>query len=208
MIAAIIQARTGSSRLPGKILKEVCGKSLLQHMIERVSNSNTLDKIIIATTTKKEDDIIVKFCKEKNLLCYRGSENDVLSRYKFAAEKFNVDTIVRLTSDTPLMHFSIIDEVVRTYINNDYDYVSNGVPLPRTYPDGINVEVFSREILDEMHANAKKPSEREHVTLFVTFQPEKYKIFRVDYKVDASKYRFNLDYDLDYKLYLITKILH
>ena len=90
--------------------------------------------------------------------------------------------------------------MIEFYLNGDYDYVSNCVPLPRTYPDGTNVEVFSKKILDEMYDNAKKPSEREHVTLFVVFQPEKYKIFRVDYEKDVSKYRFNLDYKLDYEL--------
>ena len=117
-----------------------------------------------------------------------------------AADKTHADVIIRLTSDTPLLHSTIIDKVVQTYINNNYDYVSNCFPLPRTYPDGVNVEVFSKKILDEMHNNAKKPSEREHVTLFLVFKPEKYKIFRVDYDRDISKYRFNLDYESDYKL--------
>ena len=200
MIVAIIQARMGSSRLPGKIMLTASKKPLLEHLIDRIRDSKTIDKIVIATSTNKEDDTIEEFCKEKNIFYYRGSENDVLSRYKMTAEEFSADTIVRITSDTPLLHFSIVDKVVQVYIDNNYDYVSNSTPLPRTYPDGMNVEVFSKKILDEMYNNAKKPSEREHVTLFVVLQSKKYKIFRVDYKKDISKYRFNLDYELDYKL--------
>ena len=200
MIVAIIQARMGSSRLPRKIMLDACGKTFLEHMIDRVSQSKTLDKIIIATSLNKDDDIIECLCKKKNISCFRGSENNVLSRYKMAADKTPADIIVRLTSDAPILHHKIIDKVVQTYIDNDYDYVSNCFPLPRTYPDGVNVEVFSKKILDHMHKNAKKPSEREHVTLFMIFKPEKYKIFRVDYDRDISKYRFNLDYKLDYKL--------
>ena len=200
MIVAIIQARMGSSRLPRKIMLDACGKTFLEHMIDRVSQSKTLDKIIIATSLNKDDDIIEDFCKKKNITYFRGPEDDVLSRYKMAADETQADVIVRLTSDTPVLHHTIIDRVVQTYTNNNYDYVSNCVPLPRTYPDGMNVEVFSKKLLNEIHDNAKKPSEREHVTLFVVFKPEKYKIFRVDYEKDVSKYRFNLDYELDHKL--------
>ena len=200
MIVAIIQARMGSSRLPGKIMLKTCGKTFLEHVIDRTAQSKTLDKTVIVTSLNKDDDIIEDFCKKKNISCFRGSENDVLSRYKMAADKTQADIIIRLTSDTPLLHSAIIDKVVQAYVNNNYDFVSNCFPLPRTYPDGMNVEVFSKKILDEMYNNAKKPSEREHVTLFVLFQPEKYKIFRVDYERDVSKYRFNLDYELDYEL--------
>ena len=200
MIVAIIQARMCSSRLPEKIMLKSCGKTFLEHMIDRVVQSKTLDKVVIATSLNKDDDVIEDLCKKKNVFCFRGSENDVLSRYKMAADKTHADVIIRLTSDTPILHSTIIDKVVQTYINNNYDYVSNCFPLPRTYPDGVNVEVFSKKILDEMYNNAKKPSEREHVTLFLVFKPEKYKIFRVDYDRDISKYRFNLDYKLDYEL--------
>ena len=200
MIVAIIQARMGSSRLPGKIMLKTCGKTFLEHVIDRVIQSKTLDKVVVATSLNKNDDVIEDLCRKKNILYFRGSENDVLSRYKMAADKTHADVIIRLTSDTPLLHSTVIDKVVQTYINNDYDYVSNCFPLPRTYPDGVNVEVFSKKILDEMYNNAKKPSEREHVTLFMVFKPEIYKIYRVDYDRDISKYRFNLDYESDYKL--------
>ena len=200
MIVAIIQARMSSSRLSGKIMLQACKKPLLQHMIERIQFTETVDKIVIATSTNKNDDVIEDFCKENKILCFRGSENDVLSRYKMVADMVHADIIVRLTSDTPLLNHIILDKVVKVYTKNKYDYVSNCFPLPRTYPDGMNVEVFSKKILDEMYYNAKKPSEREHVSLYVVTQPEKYKIYRVGYLKDISHYRFNLDYELDYKL--------
>tara|TARA_B110001454_G_scaffold219106_1_gene249954 strand:- start:4134 stop:4928 length:795 start_codon:yes stop_codon:yes gene_type:complete len=200
MIVAVIQARMSSTRLPGKIMLPVCGKPLLEHFIDRIKYSKTINKIIIATSIKKEDNVIVDFCNKKNIMCIRGSENDLLSRYKMAADETQADIIVRLTSDTPLLEYNVIDEVVNTYIQNEYDFVSNCYPLPRTYPDGTNVEVFSIGILNEMYLHAKKPSEREHVTFYVLMQPEKFKIFRVDNTRDISNYRFNLDYELDYEL--------
>ena len=145
MIVAIIQARMGSSRLSGKIMLEACNKPLLKHMIERIQFTETVDEIVVATSTNKHDDIIEDFCKENKILCFRGSENDVLSRYKMAADMVHADIIVRLTSDTPLLNHTILDKVVTAYIKNNYDYVSNCYPFPRTYPDGMNVEVFSKK---------------------------------------------------------------
>ncbi|NDF25244.1 MAG: acylneuraminate cytidylyltransferase [Thaumarchaeota archaeon] len=198
MIAGIIQARLGSSRLPGKIMLQACGKSMLELMIERVQRSKKLDKIIIATSTNAQDDEIVEFCAKAKIDYYRGSEHDLLSRYKEAADKFDVDLIVRLTSDTPIIDAKTIDDTVEAYVKNNYDFVSNCYPMPRTYPDGTNVEVFSHQLLNEVDREAKKPSEREHVTFFMWMHPERYKIFRVDYKKDISKYRLNLDYNEDY----------
>jgi len=200
MIVAIIQARMGSSRLSGKIMLQACKKPLLKHMIDRIQLTDTVEKIVVATSTNKNDDILADFCRENKISCFRGSENDVLSRYKMVADMTHADIIVRLTSDTPLLDHIILDKVVKAYIKNKYDYVSNCFPLPRTYPDGMNVEVFSKKILDEMYYNAKKPSEREHVSLYVVMQHAKYKIHRVDYLKNISHYRFNLDYELDYEL--------
>ena len=199
MIVAIIQARMNSTRLPGKVMLNVCGKPLLEHLVDRISDSRTIDKIVIATSMNKEDNVIVDFCKRKNFLCFRGSEYDLLSRYKTVADETKADIIVRLTSDTPLLEYRMIDRVVDTYTQNKFDFVSNCYPLPRTYPDGVNVEVFSKDILDQMFTEAKKPSEREHVTFYVLMQPKKFKIFRVDNKKDLSNYRFNLDYQQDYE---------
>ena len=198
MIIGIIQARTDSSRLPGKVMLEVSGKSMLEHMIERISSSRKLDKIIIATTTNKNDDVIVDLAKKLTLDYFRGSEDDVLDRYYNTCKKYNGNVVVRLCSDSPLLDGNIIDNVIATYETGHYDYVNNLAPLPRTYPDGLSVEVFSSQLLTKAHFDAKKPSEREHVTFYMWMQPEKFKIHRVDLEKDLSKYRFNLDYDADY----------
>lgn len=200
MNIGIIQARMGSSRLPGKILLESCGESLFSHMLQRIQKSKNLDKIVVATTTNPQDDVIEKFCKTKKIDFFRGSEHDVLLRYYKTAKKFSADVVVRLTSDTPLLDAQTIDTILDVYENNEFNYVSNQFPFPRTYPDGYNVEVFSFELLQKINEYAKKPSDREHVTTFITMQPKIFKIFRVDYKKDLSKYRFNLDYQNDYQL--------
>ena len=200
MIAAIIQARMGSSRLPRKIMLQILGKSVLEHMINRVKKAKKIEEIIIATSTNEEDDIIEEFCINQKIKYFRGSENDVLSRYFEAAKKFSIDVIVRLTSDTPLLDPEIIDKVISKYQDEEYDFVSNFFPLPRTYPDGYNVEVFSKNVLQITHNEAKKPSDREHVTTFITMQPDRFKKYRVDAEKDFSKYRLNLDYIEDFEL--------
>lgn len=200
MIGAIIQARMRSSRLPGKVMLKVKNKSLLEHMISRVIHSKTIDKIIIATSNESSDNAIEKFCQENRVDCYRGSEDDVLARYYEAAKQFSLDIIVRLTGDTPLIDPLVIDKVVRYYQNNSFDYVSNVFPLPRTYPDGYNVEVFSFDILQKTHLEAKRPSDREHVTNFICMQPDLFSIGKVNHENDVSKFRLNLDYREDYLL--------
>jgi spore coat polysaccharide biosynthesis protein SpsF len=200
LIGAIIQARMGSTRLPGKIMLPVLDKPILEHLVDRVKKSSNIDEIIIATSINKNDDIIEIFCKSQKIKCFRGSEKDVLLRYFEAAKKFSIDIIVRLTSDTPLLDPKIIDKVILKYNENKYDYVSNFFPLPRTYPDGYNVEIFSMELLEQTNIEAKKPSDREHVTTFITMQPKKFKKYRVDSEKDLSKYRLNLDYKEDFEL--------
>lgn len=198
MIVGIIQARMASTRLPGKVMLKVLDKTMLEHMIERISQSKKLDRIIVATTENKLDDVIENVCKKMKVQCYRGSEEDVLLRYKNAAEITKASIIVRLCADCPLLDGITIDKVIDQYLKENYDYVSNLFPLPRTYPDGMSVEVFSAKILDEANKNAKKPSEREHVTFYMWMQPDKFKIERVDCSKNLSKYRFNLDYEEDY----------
>ena len=199
MKIAIIQARTGSNRLPGKILLEIEGKTMLEHMIERVSKSKKLDKIVIATTNKKNDDAIVSLAKKLNVDYFRGSEEDVLERYYGACYQYKADIIVRLTSDSPLLDGKIVDDVIGEYTSNSYDFVSTLAPSPRTFPNGLSVEVFSSQLLSNAQINAKKLDEREHVTLYILRRPDKFKIHRFDFKNNSSKYRFNLDYPEDYE---------
>lgn len=205
MIAAIIQARMASSRLPGKIMLQACGKTMLEHMVSRVKQSKKLDEIIVATTINKLDDVIENWCIKNNIKCFRGPENDVLKRFKLAKDFFSVDIIVRLCSDCPLIDPKIIDDVIEVFELNNFDFVSNSFPTEgRKYPDGMGVEVFSSKLLEESDIFAKKPSEKEHVTFFMWMQPQKYKIFRLDYKKDISNFRLNLDYIQDY--YLIRSV--
>jgi|TARA_Y100000310_G_scaffold93927_1_gene91508 spore coat polysaccharide biosynthesis protein SpsF len=201
MIAGIIAARMSSSRLPGKVLLKICGKTALELMIERVKRSKTIDKIIIATSTNKQDDFIEKICKEIEIECIRGPEEDLLSRYKIVSDKIKPCIIVKMGADSILIDPLVIDHVVNTFLNGDYDYVSN-YGIPKTYPEGCTVDVYTSDTLNEVFQEAKKPSEREHISPFMWNKPEKYRFFRVDYKKDLSNYRLSLDY---YEDFLVIK---
>lgn len=165
MLAAIIQARMGSSRFPGKTLADLNGKPMLERLIERVRSSAQVEEVIIATTTEERDDAIERFAKERGIKLVRGSETDVLSRFHLAATRYGVKTVVRVTPDCPLLDPRVMDQVIDGYRSGPYDYFSN--TLGRCYPDGLDVEVFSIEALEKAHKEAKLPSEREHVTLYM-----------------------------------------
>jgi spore coat polysaccharide biosynthesis protein SpsF len=206
LIGCIIQARTNSKRLPKKILKILDDKkNVLEYVINQVKNSTKIDKIVIATTEKIDDDIIMNISKSNNCDYFRGSEKDVLDRYFNCAKKFNFDVIVRITSDCPLIDPEIIDKVLEKFLMEDYDYVTN--TFPRTYPKGLDVEVFSYSILERMCKDAKLPSEREHVTQFILNHDE-FRIGNVEYENDLSQLRWTLDQkeDLDFLLNVIKGI--
>ncbi|MBI4779667.1 glycosyltransferase family protein [Candidatus Falkowbacteria bacterium] len=204
MITAIIQARTGSSRLPEKVLKEVCGKTLLEHQILRVKRAKLLDRIIVATTDKPADDPIAEIAKKTGVDIFRGSEADVLDRYYKAAKKYNASEIVRLTGDCPLIDPVIIDLVIDYYLKNKnlYDYASN--VRPPTFPDGLDVEVFSMATLEKAWQEAKLPSEREHVTAYIGKNPEIFRLGIVENAKDLSYLRMTIDEPADWEL--ISKI--
>jgi spore coat polysaccharide biosynthesis protein SpsF len=207
MIAAIIQARMGSTRLPGKVLKNMNGSSLLEFQIERVKKSKNIKNIIVATSTNKNDDEIEKFCLQKEINFYRGSEDDVLSRYYDCAKIYNIQTIVRLTADCPLIDPVIIDKVIDLFIENDVDYSSNTVP-PETsfWPDGSDVEVFSFEAIEKAYKKANKQEDKEHVTfLFWKDKSNGFKINQLSNIEDWSDYRYTVDYDDDFKA---IKMIH
>lgn len=195
-VVAIIQARMGSTRLPGKVMKDLCGKTVLAHDIERVRQSKYIDEIVIATTKFKEDDIILREALENGAKVYRGSEDDVLRRYYEAAKENKADVIVRITSDCPLIDPFIVDEV----LNSNYDLVTNAGVYPenRTYPRGLDVEVFSFDILKKSFQEAKEMYQREHVTPFI-YENSK-NIYYYKNNIDYSKYRWTLDTEEDYKL--------
>lgn len=165
MVVAIIQARMGANRLPGKPLMLIKGKPMLWHLIERLHRSKLVDKIIIATTVNPKDKAIVDFADRYSIPVMRGKEEDVLDRFYEAAKKVKADTIVRVTADCPLLDPEIVDEVIAEYLKGGYDYVTN--TLLYTYPDGLDVEVFSFNALKRAHREAKSKAEREHVTPYI-----------------------------------------
>lgn len=168
--AAIIQARMGSTRLPGKILKDLMGKTVLQHVIERVQQAKNIDEIIIATTTLAQDDVVADEALKCGANYFRGSENDVLARYYGAAKENNVDIVVRITSDCPLIDPFVTDEIIRYFKqDNMYDIVTNaGSDLSkRTFPRGLDTEVFSFQSLERAYQQADKDYQHEHVTPYI-----------------------------------------
>jgi len=164
-VVVITQARTGSTRFPNKILKEIGGKSLLQIHIERVKKAELIDNIYVATTVNKADDIIEEIAKTLQVRFYRGSEDDVLDRFYQTVKNDKPKFIVRLTSDCPLIDPRLIDEVVSECITLDVDYYSN--VLIENYPDGQDIEVFKFDALEKAWRKAVLKSEREHVTPFI-----------------------------------------
>lgn len=203
---AIVQARYGSTRLRGKIFKNIAGKPMLWHVINRLSHSKLLDKIVVATTIDKDDDRTEKFCVENNIGCYRGSVNNVLSRYYETAKKFNVDIIIRITSDCPLIDPVILDDMLNKFIFSEYeiDYMSN--VIERTFPRGLDIEIFSFIALEKAYNEAKSDFEREHVTPYLYNNPNLFKIRNYSYKLDYSFHRWTVDTEEDFKL--IEKIFN
>ncbi len=193
MLAVIIQARLGSTRLPGKVMKKVLGKTLLAYLVERLRRTKTLKEIIVATTTASKDTPLARHAKSLGVRVFRGDEKDVLDRYYKAATAFKVDIIVRITADCPLMDPEVVDTVVGVFTKSAgrYDYVSN--VLPQTFPIGMAVEVFSFSVLAKMWEAAKMPSEREHVTLFVRNHMREFRTKNVTRKKDCSHFRVTVD---------------
>lgn len=201
----IVQARMTSTRLPGKVLKKVLDKSLLEYLIERLRRVKLADKIVIATTINDTDQPIVELCERLSVPYFRGSEEDVLSRYYEAALSYKADVIVRVTSDCPIIDPQVIDKVILFYLEHHtkYDYVSNC--LERTYPRGMDTEVFSFKVLNDAYKEAATQSEREHVTPFIYRQPHRYRLANVASSENQSQYRWTVDTSEDYQL--IKKII-
>ena len=172
-IGIIIQARMASTRLPNKIMLNLAGKPMLWHVIDRCKKAN-VDEVIVATSTNKENDIIENFCKKNNVLFFRGSEDDVLERYYQAAKKYELDIIIRVTSDCPLIDPEIINKSIEEFKKNHVDYLSN-VHI-RSYPRGVDVEIFKFDALQKAHELEKEKNQREHVTVFIYSHPEMFKI--------------------------------
>ena len=197
MITAIIQARLNSNRLNKKILLKIENKNLLEHLFSQLSHSTQIDKKIIATTINKIDDEIENFAKLQNITFFRGNPLNVLDRYYRCAKFFNLETIVRISGDAPLIDPSIVDKTIEYYKKNNFDYVSNF--FNRSYPIGTEIEIFSFKTLEKCWMNAKKSSEKEHVTPFIYNHPELFKIGHIEYKKNISHLHWTVDQIEDFK---------
>lgn len=194
---AIIQARVSSRRLPGKVLKEVCGKPLLELLAERVSRSKTIDHLIVATSSDSSDDAIKILCDRIQIPCYRGNLQNVLDRFYQAALLFQPQTVIRLTGDCPLIDPQIIDNIVLFYEKNNFDYASN--TIKPTFPDGLDCEVFKYTALQKAWEESRLPSHQEHVTPFIWQHPERFRLGSFENKDDFSALRWTVDESEDFE---------
>jgi spore coat polysaccharide biosynthesis protein SpsF len=192
-VVAVVQARMGSSRLPGKVLADIAGEPMLARVLERIGRAHTVSRVAIATSLLNTDDPIVATAERLGVATTRGNASDVLDRYRQAAHELGADVIVRITADCPLLDSRVLDLVVSSYLAADPrpDYASN--VLERTFPRGLDVEVFSRECLEESHRRAVEPHEREHVTQFVLARPGEYRLLSVRNSADLSAMRWTVD---------------
>ena len=164
-VVAIVQARMGSTRLPNKVMKRICGTPMIELLLARLKNSIEIDEIIVATSTNEVNLPLVSHVEGLGYPCEQGSEDNVLNRYYEAAKKFNADVVVRITGDCPLVDAKLVDDCVSRFHLNSADYLSNLEPL--SYPDGLDVEVFSFQTLKDANNSAKSNFEKEHVTPYI-----------------------------------------
>jgi spore coat polysaccharide biosynthesis protein SpsF len=199
-IVATIEARMTSSRLPGKVLKSALGKPMLYYLVHRLKKVPSIDSIVLATTSNKSDDILVEFSREQNIEYYRGSEEDVMLRVAEAARSVDADVIVEITGDCPIIDPEIIEQVISTYCDNNVDYVGNS--NIRSYPDGMDVQVFSLDVLMKSISITNNLLDHEHVTLHIRNNSDLFS--KIDVvappELHWPELGLTLDERLDYKL--------
>lgn len=195
---AIVQGRMGSTRLPGKVLMSILEKPMLGYLIERLGQSKTLAGYIMATTVEDADTPIAQFCEDQHILHMRGSEDDVLERFYMAALQCKADHIVRITADCPIIDPQVIDKVVQEHQKSGDDYTTNAIDS--TYPDGMDVEVFTFKALERAYKEAKLTSEREHVTPYLHTNPDLFQLGYVRGEEDHSHLRLTVDHEEDFTL--------
>jgi spore coat polysaccharide biosynthesis protein SpsF len=190
-VVAIIQARMGSTRLPGKVLKDLEGETVLSRVIKRVRRATLIDELLVATTDHPADDTIVDESRRCSVRIARGAEEDVLDRYFRAAQLSGADIIVRITSDCPLIDPEVTDKTIRAFLEKQPDYASNA--LLRTYPRGLDTEVVTMHALERAWRQATRPYQRTHVTPYIYEHAEEFKILSVTGEADYSDHRWTLD---------------
>ena len=193
-IVGIVQARTGSTRLPGKVLLDLAGKPMLVRDMNRLSRAQTLDEVVVATTIEPADDAIVSLCNESGWAYFRGSEEDVLDRYYRAAVDYDAEVVVRITSDCPLIDPEIVDHVVREFLERqpEVHYTSNILPK-RTFPRGLDTEVMRFDVLEQAWREDRNPAWREHVTPYIQRNPQLFRIHGIMNQVNYSHMRWTVD---------------
>lgn len=208
MIGAIIQARVGSTRLPRKVLRNLCGQPLIWHIYNRVKLSKYIDSIILATTNNIEDNALIDWAIKNNIKYFRGDENDVLSRFYHASKAFSLDTIVRITADDPLKDPEIIDKVIKLFHDEELDFANNN--NPPSFPEGLDVEVFSFNALENAYFNSTEMFEREHVTQYFYHNPNYFKQSSLFNSIDLSHMRWTIDTEQDWEMieFIYSKLYH
>ena len=201
-VTCIIQARTRSERLPNKVLKEIENLPMICHIINRVKKAKNIDQIILATSNTDTDKILLDIAKKFKIIGFAGDEKDVLDRFYNAAITYAANPIVRITGDCPLVDPILLDKMVEFYQANDYDYMSN--TIERTFPDGLDIEIFSSEVLKISNKEAKWLSEREHVTPYILKNQNDFRIHNYKNKQNLSNLRWCVDEEDD--LIMIRKI--
>ena len=209
MIVAIVQARMGSTRLPGKVLKPIMGKPMLWYLVKRLERTAYVDKVVVATSEEKDNDVIRDFCKQYSINCFSGSENDVLDRFYKAAKQYNSDVVIRITGDCPLLDPGLIGEMLKEFItSNQYDHygVACGAGASteefngHRYPDGLDAEIFKFSVLETAWNKAKDQLEREHVTPFIWRRPELFSLGTKTSPKDYSLMRWTVDNKVDFEV--------
>jgi spore coat polysaccharide biosynthesis protein SpsF len=201
-VVAIIQARMGSSRLPGKVLRDIGGNPMLFHVVLRARHAQSIGQVIVATTTAPEDDPVTVFCQKRGFPCYRGDPVDVLDRYYQAAKAYRAETVVRLTGDCPIIDPSEIDRTVSAFFRSGVDFAANRLPPPweRTTPIGMDTEVVSFEALEKAWQFATADYEREHVMPYFYEKDGRFNIKLVDHTPDLGHLRLTVDTSEDLQL--------
>ena len=190
-IGAIVQARMSSQRLPGKVLMEVNGRPILHYIIERLEHCSTIKEFVIATSREKSDDQVEEFCNEKQVPCYRGSLNDVASRFKEISENKPWDGFVRINGDSPLIDQYLVDKGINLYRNGNFDLVTN--VFPRSYPQGQSVEIVRVGTFKKVYPRINRHDDREHVTRFFYQDTKEFKIFNFASLTDYSSIHLSVD---------------
>jgi spore coat polysaccharide biosynthesis protein SpsF len=195
-IIAIIQAHMGSTRLPGKVLRDLGGRTMLARVVRRAQRASLLNEVTVACSTLPQDDVIVQECDALGIRWYRGSDSDVLDRFHGAASAFESEAVVRITSDCPLIEPEIVDQVIDAFLRSDADYASN--TIDRSYPRGLDTEVFKKSCLDRAWKEGHEAHHRVHVTPYLYEMPKLFKNVQVRGETDLSDLRWTVDTKEDY----------